>query len=405
MAQTTFRAAAAAAILCFVTPQAALAAGFDLNDQNFDLLFRDGNIIEIGASYHLPLRKVESARATNPGTGLPVAGGLGGTFTTDIARPIGRIKFEPTRWADCQIAYQAPFGGGVSYDPTWVGRYHIIAANITAHDASVACKADIPAGAFTVSLIAGGRGEWLSSTATRAVALPIPGFPDGQSRAEANSFGMGYDLGAAISQDDFGFRFSAIYHSRIDHRLKGTQTLALPFAAPVSFPVAWDFTTPASLELSLQSGLARTLLGHIRVRYVDWSPLDTIVVVNSATGVPVGFDRLGFLDSWSVAAGLTKLVNDRLAVDFTVGYDPDVAGAATRGPTNTTTAFVFGALSGAYRLNDIFTVNGSLRAVHFLPATMNIASTNPGYLFPARYSGRTGGDSAVSASFSISAAF
>ncbi|HOV03949.1 MAG TPA: outer membrane protein transport protein [Kaistiaceae bacterium] len=402
MAGRLRRAVTCASIFFILSATPGLGAGFDLYDQNFDLLFRDGNVIEVGATYHAPLRKVSAARASHPITGLGVAGGLGGVFTSDLARPIGRAKFEVGSFGDCQISYQSPFGGGVSYDAGWVGRYHIISADIRTDDVSAACKVDVTRGAYVFSLIAGGRGEWMSSEATRAVAV-APGF-DGLSVTKADSFGLGYDVGFAVSRPEFAFRFSAIYHSRIDHELKGTQTVATPFGPPVAFPVTWDFVTPATLDLAVETGLARTLLGHLRLRFVDYSPLGTVTVFNAATGLPIGRDVLGFADTWSISVGVTKLVNEKLALDFTVGYDPDPAGPATRGPTNTVSSYVFGALSGSYAVSERVRLNGSLRAIRFLPTSMNITDPTLGPT-PATYVAETGSDYGLSGSMWVSVSF
>ncbi len=125
-------------------------------------------------------------------------------------------------------------------------------------------------------------------------------------------------VGVTYERPDIALRVSLTYNSEIDHGLSGTETIIGGGVAPSSF----DVTTPASLNLTFQTGIAADTLLFGSVRYVEWQGFN----LTTATGQYVNFRE----DTTTFSLGLGRRFNENWSGAVT--YTHESAGIR---PTNT----------------------------------------------------------------------
>ncbi len=130
----------------------------------------------------------------------------------------------------------------------------------------------------------------------------------------ASDFEPGLVAGVAYERPDIALRVALTYNSEIDNRLDGTETVIVP--ALGASPASTTVTTPESINLEFQSGVAANTLVFGSIRHVFWDG----VTLGTDLGDYVSFNedtttyRLGlgrrFNENWSGAVTLTHEEGD-----------------------------------------------------------------------------------------------
>lgn len=151
------------------------------------------------------------------------------------------------------------------------------------------------------------------------------------------SHALGWVAGLAYSKPEIALKASLTYRSKIDHKADINEVL--PLAVMRQIPTDQSNTlkvqTPESFNLDFQTGLSakHRLLGTAKVRYVPWSKFKVAPPLYSGLAQTnlVSYDK----DQWSAEVGLGKQVNDKLAVQGSVGWDSGAGNPTTSlGPVN-----------------------------------------------------------------------
>ena len=209
---------------------------------------------------------------------------------------------------------------------------------------------------------------------------------------------LGFVLGAAYEIPDIALRVALTYNSGTDHDLPTTETLrGLPanligasVGAAIGATSTTEVSTPESINLAFQSGVApdTLLFGHIR--YARYS--DTVVSPELFTGVLTGSPLTDLEDGFDFEIGVARRFNEKwsglVSVGFTtVGEDNIVS---PLGPNNGSQFISIGA---RYNVSDAFSISGGVRYTK-----LGDAFSAPGGTPAAEFTG----NSAVSAGLRLS---
>ena len=205
-----------------------------------------------------------------------------------------------------------PWGGNTFYPVLPTSGYSGTAATVESNELSAILKRNIGDKGFSVY-----SGLRLQSIEAR-VAFPFApalGFPGPYSVDVDREIGAGFMAGAAYEIPDIKLRFSATYYSEIDT----TQTTR-EVTGPAVLESTTDVTTPQSINLDFQSGIAKDTLAFGSIRWVDWSKFAVSPpLFSSATGVPL----IEYTEDWiTYTLGIGRRISDRLALAFLVRYTP-----------------------------------------------------------------------------------
>lgn len=189
----------------------------------------------------------------------------------------------------------------------------------------------------------------------------------------ASDFAPGIVAGVAYERPELALRVALTYNSEVDNKLDGTETIIVP--ALGASPAATTVTTPESLNLEFQSGVAANTLVFGSIRHVFWDGVnlttglgDYVSFNEDTTTYRIGVGRR-FNDNWSGAVTLTHEEGDGLtttllaptdgitAIGLGATYTGDtgiqVTGGVTYGSLQSTT---FSRTGAVFDDNDVFGV-------------------------------------------------
>ena len=172
------------------------------------------------------------------------------------------------------------------------------------------------------------------------------------------SYAAGYLVGAAYERPDIALRVALTYNSAIDHTLAGEETSPIPGGPITDFNV----TTPQSVNLDFQSGVAADTLVFGSIRWVDWSEFD-ITPARYAGGSLVDYSE----DVVTYTLGVGRRFSDVFSGQFSVSYEEAQGGLAPNlGPTD---GYISYSIGGEYKVNDQTKLRGGIRYIDIGDAT------------------------------------
>lgn len=151
--------------------------------------------------------------------------------------------------------------------------------------------------------------------------------------------GWGWLAGVAYSKPEIALRASLTYRSEIDHDIDAVENFS-----GWSTTAKTQITTPQSVNLDLQSGIAPNTLAFLHLRWVDWSnfkiqpnqfgQLTKHPLVQQLTGKPE-FNLVEYSDDQiSATVGVGRKFNDKWTGSVSVGWDSGAGNPVTTlGPT------------------------------------------------------------------------
>lgn len=149
---------------------------------------------------------------------------------------------------------------------------------------------------------------------------------------------MGWLAGFAYSKPEIALRAAVTYRSEIDHEVNAKENLNLTPTGKT------QVTTPQSINLDLQSGIAKDTLAFVNVRWVDWSrfkiqpnqfgQVSRNLIIQRQTQKPE-FNLVEYSkDQISATAGVGRKFNDQWTGSVAVGWDSGAGNPVTTlGPT------------------------------------------------------------------------
>lgn len=306
------------------------AGGIDWSGQPSGILFQDGQYAEL--SYRMASPSV---------SGTDIAGQPTKDVVESFFLPALGYKADLSPVLSYVVLVDRPFGASVDYSqssPVFGG---------TSVDATFSALTGLLRYKFNdrVSVFGGLRAQTVTShiTLDGAAFGPLAGY----AVETDNDTGLGYVGGVAYEIPRIALRAALTYNSEIRHNVTTRENIA-PGESRTTI------TTPQSINLDLQTGIAKDTLVFGSVRWVDWSSFE---VSPSALFAASGRSLVSYeKDTLTYTLGVGREFSEVWSGAVQVSYDnEDQALASPLGPTN---GFVSLGAGVTYQLNRMQVTGG-----------------------------------------------
>jgi len=291
-----------------LTAGAASAGGIDRSGQSVAAIFETGNYLEFSLGSISPdVSGVATAFSPTPG-------GASGNMALNYLQLGGALKINIGQNLDAAIIVDQPFGSDVLYP---AAPYFLSGSEAVLNTLAVTglLKYHMPS---NISVYGGLRYQTMDAN---AVVTLVPGYTV-QGAADG---GVGYVVGVAYEKPDIALRVALTYNSEVKHSLATTEFGVASPDTPI--------TTPQSVNLEFQTGVAADTLVFGSVRWVDWTAFNiSPAAYTGLTGDPlVSYSS----DTVTYALGVGRKLNDSWSIAASLGYEAPVGGFASNlGPTD-----------------------------------------------------------------------
>ncbi|WP_171210697.1 OmpP1/FadL family transporter [Ruegeria sp. HKCCA5426] len=331
----------------------AYAGGLDRSGQGVNILFEEGNVVQLRLGYADP-------DVSGSQNGVPSGNVANSFFSPGLA-----YKHSFNDRLDFAVIYDEPFGADVSYPSAYPLSQNPLAIAGGRNNDVLRAEADVDAitallrykfdGGF--SAIGGIRGQ----RADASVAVPAAAGYSFDPGAEVD---FGYVVGVAWERPEIAARVSLVYNSKITHNFSGNETFNLappPVPVPlVSVPSETEVETPQSVNLDFQTGVAPKTLVFGSIRWVDWP--QTVLAPTNYVAI-TGSNLVDYEDdTFTYTLGVGYQFSEAFSGAVSVGYEPSTdALVSNLGPTDGfwslglggTYSFEQAQISGGIRYTDI----------------------------------------------------
>ncbi|UUS60081.1 MULTISPECIES: OmpP1/FadL family transporter [unclassified Acinetobacter] len=136
----------------------------------------------------------------------------------------------------------------------------------------------------------------------------------------------GWLAGVAYSIPEIALKAAITYRSEIEHNTKSNETTLLPYPSLSALTSSVDATTPQSVNLDFQTGIAKDTLAFANVRWVHWSQFAVKpTLLGNVSSIPAPHVRQNLIDysddQWSANVGVGHKFNSKWSGSASVGYD------------------------------------------------------------------------------------
>lgn len=343
------------------------AGGLDRSGQSVSALFEPGGVrggyAEASLAYTEPALSgtAEAVPATPPFLPGSAAGfdyeGVGG----DFLNPGAAIKIRFTEALSGALIYEQPFGSDLLYngDPTTTSLGGTLA--------------DATTNSLTALLRYSFTDRWSVHGGLRIQEAEGQITLSGQAYSWVNGYhvdlaadtSVGYVLGAAYEIPQIALRVALTYNSAITQQMDTVESgpaipalvpgQGLVMTTPLDGDSVTDVTTPQSVNLDFQTGIAPDTLLFGTIRWVEWSEfrIDPELFL-AVTGVGL----VELYDTTTFTLGLGHQVTDRFAASVAASYEASGDGVVS--PLSPHSGFFALALGAAYDFGR-FEVSGGVR--------------------------------------------
>jgi long-subunit fatty acid transport protein len=285
------------------------AGGIDRSGQGVNILFEVGTVIQTSLSYTSP----------------EVTGSLGGVSSGSAGQSFqiaaAAFKTSVNDKLDFALIYDHPFGAHVEYDSSYP-----LSVDPVNPGTQNSLRAESNSEALTGIMRYKFDNNFSANLGLRAqridadISVPaVAGY-----RVNTNSpVDYGYLIGVSWEKPEIAARFSLNYNSSIDHTFKQVETNSLGLNTTSTSNVS----TPQSVNLDFQTGIAPKTLLFGTIRWVDWSQL-SYVPPNYSLGEIVGFGNSVTTYSLGVGRKITEKFSGALSVGYEESQDIPVTNLA-----------------------------------------------------------------------------
>ncbi len=228
------------------------------------------------------------------------------------------------------ISVTSPFGQRIANPADFVGRYQSLVSSITDINVSIAAGIAIDRH-FSIGF--GPVIDYFHSRLTQAINTGPTAAITGDPVADlhGSDTAAGFNVGGLYQVDD-GLRFGLDYHSRITHRIDGTQSIFVPptlaLLSPQTAALLSALNASASTSITLPDNLAGGVYWQATpklalmsdVQWTDWSLLKTLVVTPE-NGAPQTIMPENWRNTWFAAVGASYRVLPELLLQTGFAYD------------------------------------------------------------------------------------
>jgi len=319
-----------------ISAGSAHAGGLDRSGTPIDIIFEDGNRLELSFGTAVPDVTGRDLLGNNPG---------------DVANQFTQwgfaVKYQYNEKLSFAIIMDQPYGADVQYS----GNPATTLLGGTSAEADSFGLTALARYKFSDRFSVYGGPRLVNADGAISLSGLAYGPLNGYNVRFASDTGYGYVVGAAYEIPDIAFRAALTYHSEIDLTMK---TQEQPVGAPgfVSTGVT-NVTLPQSVKLAVQSGVAPGTLVFGSVRWSDWEEFS----LNPPSAVP----NLAEIDeAWTYEIGVGRRFNDRFSGSISVAYEEGGSDnlVSPLSPTDGSTSVAIG---GKYQITDNVDFSGGLR--------------------------------------------
>jgi len=296
-----------------LTATAATAGGVDRSGQSIAAIFEQGTYAEISFGHV-----------------APSVSGVNGPFATgDMSEDYSQLGFafkhDFNDKLSVALIYDQPFGADVNYK---TGTGYFLApstATLETHALTALLRYKT---SDRFSIHGGVVYETLKTNAALTVFSPPATFIPYTGNTPSDG-AWGYVVGMAYEIPDIAMRVALTYRSEIKHEMTSTETIF--GGAPVNS--AASITSPKSVNLDFQTGIAADTLLFGGIRWVDWSSY--VIAPRVYTGA-FGAPLLSYTnDVYTYSLGVGRKFSDTVSGSVSVSYEDGKPGAVGNlGPTN-----------------------------------------------------------------------
>ena len=267
------------------------------------------------------------------------------------------------------ISLTQPFGGALSYNNHWVGRYNVQQMVFYTLNLNPSISYDLTQ---WLALGLGVSLEYANLYQTVALGpVPVPGTAatvDGQITIKANNFSPGFNLGLLLSPTDCT-KIGLAYRSQIVHNLSGTVDF-LNLTATPSVTTKMVMPTNVIGSLSQQLGDKFTVLGELG--WANWQSMkDSILYVAGFTAItPQNWNN-----TYRAGLGGQFQYSSALLVQAGASYDSSPTSTSKRLPNLPMDRQIRAGIGLEYALIKKATLGLSYEYINFGNANINNTST------------------------------
>lgn len=338
----------------------ASAGGLEANGYDWDLLFDPAAYASKASVTFVHIEKNVTNARLMPGT---------------VSTSPGRVHYNAGFKADildlasCLVTIQNPFGSDSARTNAYAAlSRQAVSESIRSTDTGLTCAVGIQAGPGVISVIGGISAQNLDYQASIATGLTT------STPLSINGWSTGWRAGLAYEIPEYALRVSAIYNAPVQYNLEGTA-----FGGAASAAV----TTPQSIDVRGQVGIAPGWLALGSVKWTNWSVLQNLTVTTIGAPLVSSFD---YRDGWTVTAGIGHAINEQLSVVGTASWDrgtstPGAGGVLTAGSQTDRYGVALGAI---YNISPNVQLTGGISA-SILGAGSNVKGEtwDTGYVYGA----------------------
>ncbi len=316
----------------------AMAGNVDRSMQSSMLLFEPGGYAEFSIRRVSP--DVSGVGAgTRPGLATPTPGQSSGDMAAGYNNASAGVKTQLRDGLDAALIFDQPFGANTIYptDTRYFGRG--TTASLDTNAVTGLLRYRLPS---NVSLFGGLRYQTFSAEAVIPFVTNRPGGVPYAATASQDE-GWGYVLGVAWEKPEIAARVALTYNSAIDYSL---QTAESSFAG--SLNSITEVSTPQSVNLDFETGVAADTLVFGSIRWVDWTEFDISPAMyrqlTKSSFFPTGRSLVSYdSDTYTYTLGVGRRFTENWAGAVSATYEPPVGGYASNlGPTDGLTSMNVG---------------------------------------------------------------
>ena len=144
----------------------------------------------------------------------------------------------------------------------------------------------------------------------------------------------GWLAGVAYSIPEIALKAAITYRSEIEHNAKSKESTLLPVPSLSGLTSSVDATTPQSVNLDFQTGIAKDTLAFANVRWVHWSQFAVKpTLLGNISSIPAPHVRQNLIDysddQWSANVGVGRKFTPKWSGSASVGYDSGAGNPVT----------------------------------------------------------------------------
>ena len=309
-----------AILLSLIPTTSTFAGGLDRSGQSISAFLQSGNYAEAGISVLDP--DVQ---------GKDLAGNKVSDMAEDYYFPTAAIKIQATDKISLGLLYDQPFGADSQYP----------ADTKSFSDRGEGTAVEVKTNNITALIGYQPNENWNfyagpvyqtvdAKVSLRGAAYGGPAAVGGYDISLKEEEAYGWLAGFAYSIPEIALKAAVTYRSEIKHEVETLETFGL---GTVVFPSSiTDITTPQSVNLDLQTGIAQDTLAFANIRWVHW---DQFAVTPDVLKAKSNNNLIDYSDDqWSATVGLGRKFNAKWSGTAAIGWDSGAGNPVTTlGPT------------------------------------------------------------------------